>query len=123
VSGYYEWRELAVPDQKKPAKQPFYVSRNDGMPFTFAGLLERWGPENLLTCTIITTDATVGIRSLHTCMPVILPKDGFEAWLSGSDTAVDPEIDGAVNITPVSPKMNKPGYNEPNCTAPLVALA
>jgi putative SOS response-associated peptidase YedK len=25
--GYFEWRELAVPDQKKPAKMPFYVSR------------------------------------------------------------------------------------------------
>jgi putative SOS response-associated peptidase YedK len=68
-----------------------------------------------VTCTIITTDATDGIRSLHTRMPVILPKDGFEPWLSSSDPAVDPGIDAAVEIRPVSPKMNKPSYNEPDC--------
>jgi putative SOS response-associated peptidase YedK len=77
----------------------------------------------MLTCAIITTDATDGIRNLHTRMPIILPKDGFEPWLSGSDPAVDPDIDAAVQITAISPKMNKPSYNEPDCTEPLVASA
>jgi hypothetical protein len=54
-------------------------------------------------------------------MPVILPKDGFEPWLSGSNPEVDPGIDAAVQITPVSPKMNKPSYNEPDCIEALVA--
>jgi putative SOS response-associated peptidase YedK len=44
ASGFYEWREVQVPGAKKPAKQPFYVSRKDGLPLTFAGLWERWGP-------------------------------------------------------------------------------
>jgi hypothetical protein len=43
-------------------------------------------------------------------MPVIPPKDGIEPWLSGSDPAADPDIDAAVQITPVSPKMDKPSY-------------
>jgi putative SOS response-associated peptidase YedK len=47
ASGYFEWRELAVPDQMKPAKMPFYVTRKDGVPLTFAGLWERWGPDSL----------------------------------------------------------------------------
>jgi hypothetical protein len=34
---------------------------------------------------------------------------------------VDPGIDAAVRITPVSPKMNSPKYNEPDCVEPLVA--
>jgi putative SOS response-associated peptidase YedK len=92
----------------------------DGVPMTFAGLWERWGPDSMLTCTIITTDATDGIHSLHTRMPVILPKDEFEPWLLGSDPAVDPGIDTAVEIRPVSPKMNKPSYNEPGCIEPFV---
>jgi putative SOS response-associated peptidase YedK len=120
ASGYYEWREVALPDQKKPLKQPFYVTRKDGAPFTFAGLWERWGPDNLLTCSILTTDATVGIQKLHTRMPVILPKDGFQPWLEGSEPNVDPDIDASVEIAPVSPKMNKPAYNEPDCIEPLV---
>jgi putative SOS response-associated peptidase YedK len=118
-SGYHEWREVAIPEQKKPAKMPFYVSRKDGVPLTFAGLWERWGPDNLLTCSILTTDATDGIRGLHTRMPVILPKDRFEPWLSGSDPRVDLGIDTAVQITPVSLKMNKPSNNKPDCIEPL----
>jgi hypothetical protein len=47
--------------------------------------------------------------------------EGFAPWLSGSDPAVDPGIDAAVQITPVSPKMNKPSYNEPGCIKPLVS--
>jgi putative SOS response-associated peptidase YedK len=120
TSGYFEWKENAVQNQKKPAKQPFYVSRKDGVPFTFAGLWERRGSDNLLTCTIITTDATECIKGLHTRMPVILPKEGFEPWLKGADSAVDPSIDAAVKIVPVSPKMNKPSYNEPDCIETLV---
>jgi putative SOS response-associated peptidase YedK len=65
----------------------------------FAGLWERWGPDTFLTCSILTTGATDGIKGLHTRTPVILPKNGFEPWLSGSDPAVDPEIDAAVQIT------------------------
>jgi putative SOS response-associated peptidase YedK len=123
ASGYYEWREASVPNQKKPAKMPFYVSRKDGELITFAGLWERWGPDDdkVLTCTILTTDATDGIKGLHTRMPVILTKDGFEPWLSGVDPAVDPGIDAAVEIRPVSPKMNKPSYNEPDCIEPLAS--
>jgi putative SOS response-associated peptidase YedK len=122
ASGYYEWREVAVPGQKKPLKQPFYVTRRDGIPLTFAGLWERWGPEKLLTCTILTTDAGEGIRELHTRMPVMLATDGFEAWLAGEEPTIDPGIGTAVQITLVSPKMNKPAYNEPDCIEGLTAL-
>jgi putative SOS response-associated peptidase YedK len=54
-------------------------------------------------------------------MPVMLAKDGFEPWLSGSDPAPDASIDETVKIIAVSPKMNKPSYNEPYCIEPLVA--
>jgi putative SOS response-associated peptidase YedK len=118
--GYFEWHEERIPALNRPPKQPFYITRKDGLPLTFAGLWERWGPNNLLTCLILTTVACDGIRSLHARMPVILAKDGFEPWLSGSDPRVDPGIDAVVLITPVSPKMNKPSYNEPDCIEPLV---
>jgi putative SOS response-associated peptidase YedK len=122
ASGYYQWREAAVPGQKK-AKMPFYVSRKDGALLTFAGLWERWGANDLLSCTILTTDAADRIRSLHTRMPVILPPDGFQPWLSGSDPVADPSIDQAVTITPVSPKMNSSSYNEPDWVEPPAAGA
>jgi putative SOS response-associated peptidase YedK len=121
ASGYYEWREVVIPGQKKPAKQPFYVSRRDGVPLTFAGLWERWGPDKLLTCTILTTDAGDGIRALHTRMPVMLSPEGFEPWIGGSEPTIDPGVGSAVEIRPVSPKMNKPAYNEADCIEAMVA--
>jgi hypothetical protein len=54
-------------------------------------------------------------------MPVMLAPDGFEPRLSGADPEIDREIGEAVKITPVSPKMNKPAYDEPDCVEPLAA--
>jgi putative SOS response-associated peptidase YedK len=86
---------------------------------TFAGLWERW-KDGVLSCTILTTEACDGIRDLHTRMPV-LPPQGFEPWLGGDDPTVDPGLDAAVKVTPVSPKMNSSKYNEPDCIEALVA--
>jgi putative SOS response-associated peptidase YedK len=118
--GYFEWREIPVPGQKKPLKQPFYVSRKDGLPLTFAGLWERWGKEKLLSFTILTTEACNGIKDLHTRMPVILDASGLDTWLDGGDPVLDANLGGVVRVTPVSPRVNKPAYNEPDCIAPLV---
>jgi len=75
----------------------------------------------MLTCSILTTEACEGIRDLHTRMPVMLTTKGFAPWLAGEYPTVDPSLDGAVAVTPVSPKMNSPKYNEPNCIEALVA--
>jgi putative SOS response-associated peptidase YedK len=96
------------------------MSAGDGIPLTFAGLWERWR-DDLQSCTILTAAACAGIRDLHNRMPVMLAREGFEPWLSGSDPAIDPDIDDLVQITPVSPKMNSPRYNQPDCIEALLA--
>ena len=120
ASGFYEWRSMEIPGKAKPAKLPFYISHRNGQPLTFAGLWERW-KDGMLSCTILTTEACDGIRDLHTRMPVMLALQGFEPWLSGKVPNADPGLDAAVEITPVSPKMNSPKYNEPDCIEALVA--
>ena len=45
-----------MPDKPKPLKQPFYITRRDGLPLTFAGLWERW-KDGMLSCTILTCEA------------------------------------------------------------------
>jgi putative SOS response-associated peptidase YedK len=75
---------------------------------TFAGLWEGW-KDGMLSCTILTTEACDGIRDLHTRMPVMLPPQGFEPWLGGDDPTVDPGLDAAVKVTPVSSRLrNRP---------------
>jgi putative SOS response-associated peptidase YedK len=98
---------------------PFYVTRKDGDLLTFASLWEGWGPDKLLTCTIFTPDASDGIKEPPARMPVMLPKRGFEPMLSGSEPVADPGTAAAVQIIPVSPRMNSPSYNEPACVGPL----
>jgi len=120
ASGFYEWRTSDVPGKAKPAKLPFYISRRDGQPLSFAGLWERW-KDGMLSCTILTCEACDGIRDLHTRMPMMLTPDGFEPWLSSEDPVVDPSLDTEVKVVPVSPKMNSPKYNEPDCIEALVA--
>jgi putative SOS response-associated peptidase YedK len=41
ASGWYEWKTLPGLSKSKPLKQPFYITRADGVPLTFAGLAGR----------------------------------------------------------------------------------
>lgn len=75
ASGFYEWQPKLNPSGTRPFKQPFYILRKDGKPLTFAGLWERW-KNDLLSFTILTTDAADGIRDLHNRMPMILDEAG-----------------------------------------------
>jgi putative SOS response-associated peptidase YedK len=82
----------------------------------------RWGPGKLLSCTILTTDASGPIQGLHNRMPVMLSKEAFEPWLSGQDPVVDPGIGEAVYLKPVSPKMNSPRHNARDCIEALAGI-
>jgi putative SOS response-associated peptidase YedK len=120
ASGYFEWTAMPGPLASKPLKQPFYITRTDGVPFTFAGLWERW-KDNLLTCTILTTDAAESIHGLHNRMPVVLDADGMNAWLGGAKPELAANVNASLKFFPVSPRMNKPAYNAPDCVEALVA--
>lgn len=88
ADGFYEWKK------EGSRKQPYRVSRQDGDPFAFAGLWERWKPKGedgppIESCTIITTDASEHLRDLHERMPVILPPRDYDRWLDAAEDEVD----------------------------------
>lgn len=79
ADGFYEWEKL-----EGGRKQPWRVVMEDGGPFAFAGLWERWEhPDEgrIDSFTIITTDAAPQIAAIHDRMPVILDRDAHDAWL------------------------------------------
>jgi putative SOS response-associated peptidase YedK len=79
ADGFYEWKR----DNK--TRTPHYIRRPDGRPFGFAGLWERWKqPDDqwLITCTIVTADATGVVEPIHDRMPVIVGREDYERWLS-----------------------------------------
>jgi len=113
ASGFYEWKMLPSSTTKsRTFKQPFYISRKDGLPLTFA--------DGMLSFTILTTEAYDGIHDLHTRMPMILDEQGSKSWLEGNPPALAGDIDTAIRFYPVSTRVNKPSYDAPDCIEALV---
>jgi putative SOS response-associated peptidase YedK len=89
VDGFYEW------DRRDGAKVPHYFTRADGEPLVLAGLYEFWrdratpGAEWLQTCTVLTTTPGRDMDDIHDRMPVVLERDAFETWLTGTDDEHD----------------------------------
>ncbi len=120
ASGWFEWTSLPTEGKGKPLKQPFYITHRDGLPLTFAGLWERWKlKDGLLTCAILTTEASNSTRDLHSRMPLVLDASGMNAWLAGEPPMLAEDIEDSLRFYPVSPRMNKPAYNAPDCIEPL----
>ena len=120
ADGFYEWQPL--PGERR--KQPFHITRDDGALFAFAGLWSVWHrgePEELRSCTIITTAANPLIAPIHDRMPVILPPDSERLWLA-HDTPL-PELDELLRgldaeqmaLRPVGPAVNDARYDGPEC--------
>lgn len=83
ASGFYEWR------QEGGLKVPYHVRARDGGPLAFAGLMDVWrnksSDERLVSCAILTTASSGRLSELHDRMPVIVPEQEFEEWLSGEE--------------------------------------
>jgi putative SOS response-associated peptidase YedK len=81
ADSFYEWKKVLG------GKIPFSIGMKDDAPFVFAGLCEGWKDpttdEWLRTCTIITGEPNEFVPEIHTRMPVILPEEHHDAWLSG----------------------------------------
>ncbi len=96
ADGFYEWRA------EGKAKQAFAVAMRDGALMPLAGLWEGWrGPDGtiLRSCTIVTTEATPRLRSVHERMPVILPPEAWPLWL-GEAPAEQAEIQALIRPYP-----------------------
>lgn len=82
ANGFYEWQH------RGKSKQPFFIHLKDNKPFCFAGIYDNWNSANgekITTCSIITTDASQDIKSIHPRMPVMVKREDFSVWLKNSD--------------------------------------
>ena len=80
ASGFYEWQ-----DAGGKGKQPYYIHADAGEYLPFAGLYDIWkNPEGreIYSFTIITTQPTANLQSIHKRMPVILEPKAEELWLN-----------------------------------------
>ncbi len=88
MDGWYEWLVEPAPTGKgKAVKRPFYMSHSDGSLLYMAGLWSVWrdrsqpDSEPLMSCTILTTDASGELADIHDRMPLPMPREHWDAWL------------------------------------------
>lgn len=115
ASGFFEW-------QGGPGrKQPFAITVPGRALFAFAGLWERWKPvegEPVETFTIVTTDANERVAQIHDRMPVILPPDAVETWLTGPPGEARGLLQpyaGAVDLRPIGTHVSNVRNEGPEC--------
>ena len=90
-----------------------------GSPFVFAGLWDGWqNPDTkewLRTCVIITGEPNELVAQIHNRMPVILPVEFHDAWLSGEagKEVLPPFSTEAMKAKRISTRINKPEDNDP----------
>lgn len=137
ADGYYEWRKLAVPEGApagaKVPKQAYWIRPAGGELAALAGLYEFWrdpskaddDPDRwLVSTTVVTTAAADELERIHDRMPVILPRDVWDAWLDpavGAEDAADIVRGEHVPLTTVpvrsrvgSVRNDDPGLIEPD---------
>jgi putative SOS response-associated peptidase YedK len=83
ASGYFEWATALGP---YAPKQPFYIFNKDQSLLPMAGLFEYWvNPatgKTITSASIITRESVGRIATIHHRMPIMLPPDRWDQWLS-----------------------------------------
>jgi putative SOS response-associated peptidase YedK len=90
--GWYEWnaQQPALCPGGRKVKQPYYIHCPDDSMLAFAALWSTWrGPDarQVLSCALLTTDASPSIHAIHHRMPVVLAPQQFDLWLSANLSA------------------------------------
>jgi putative SOS response-associated peptidase YedK len=140
ADGFYEWQPIKNDKSDKndkngktgqTRKQPYFIHPADGQVMALAGLYEYWRNPDikddddpaawLVTCTIITTEATDAAGRIHPRMPLALTPDHYDAWLDphhedadGLRALLTQPADGHLNARPVSTAVNNTHNNGPH---------
>ncbi|MGW1171234.1 SOS response-associated peptidase [Streptomyces sp. NPDC002550] len=130
ADGFYEWQQTKDPTTDKVRKRPYFIHPEDGEVMALAGLYEYWrNPEVkqdddptawLMTCTILTTEATDAAGRVHPRMPLALLPDHYDTWLDPRHqdpddlrALLDQPAGGHLDARPVSTAVNNVRNNGP----------
>lgn len=121
ADGFYEWQRSGK------IAQPYFFHMRDESPFAFAGIWDRWQRDGkvIASCAIITTAANELLTSIHDRMPVILPPESHDRWLSDDSKPVTlrnllaPYPASEMMSHPVSYDVNHPKIDDEYLTRPV----
>jgi len=127
ADGYYEWATALGPYRPK---QPFYISSPNDKSLSFAGIWNEWVCPNgqiIQSVAVITCDSIGQLATIHSRMPVILPKDRWESWMDPSHTDADhvrklmeySDLYEGLSVYAVSNSVNSVSHNGPELIEPI----
>jgi putative SOS response-associated peptidase YedK len=106
ADGWYEWVRRAG------TKQAYFMTLDSDV-LALAGVWAVWGraEQRVLTCSVVTTAALGELASVHDRMPLVLPPERWEEWLTAEPDAerllTPPRADfiESIEIRPVGPEV------------------
>lgn len=118
ADGYYEWAG------NRGGKQPYRITVGEDSLFAMAGLWSRWEGDSgsRSTVTIITTEPSDPVASIHDRMPVILDQSVENQWLEADpERAADllSPYDGTLQTQQISTLVNDPANDSPAVIDPI----
>lgn len=119
-SGYYEWKSHG-----DTTKEPYRIHRADDEPFAMAGLWTEGtvDGESIRTVTVLTTEPNDLLSPIHHRMPVVLPDDEYQQYLTGGVETrrrlCRPYPDDDLTASPISTRVNDPSNDDPSIIEPL----
>ena len=124
MTGFFEWKKLETGN-----KRPFCIHLKNEPIMSLAGIWEKWkskdGTQEVLSFSIITTEANEVMREIHTRMPVILHQSNEAEWLDPENTNISelknllkPCPSEWMEMYPVSTLVNSPKNNKPEVLQP-----
>ncbi len=142
ADGWYEWRRT----EDGRGRQAYFMTPRDGRVLAFAGVCAT-SSAGQLTCSVVTTGSVGDLALVHDRMPLLLPPQRWDEWLSAAVATADnddsalpdkhqalnpdallalPSIEflEALEIRPVGPAVGDvrndgPGLIEPVAVTPL----
>jgi len=107
ASGFYEWKT------EGRRKQPFYFRPANEPLLALAGVWER------ATCSLITTEPDAVVGKVHDRMPLLVPADHYDDWLSGDDALLRERPTVELRAHPVGLGVNQAANDSPRLIEPV----
>ena len=115
VNGWYEWKTTPR------GKIPFYHYSKDEPTIFLAGIYDDWADESSTkrSFCILTTSSHEAISHIHDRMPVIIPENSVNQWLT---SATFESSQSQIEIHPVDRKVNSTTAQGVSLTLPIRTL-
>lgn len=125
ISGFYEWC------RQNNQKLPYFITPQEDDGMLLAGLWDAWhnkeADEEMLSFTVLTTQANDALQFVHHRQPVMLSIDEARLWLDMATPTSELEylfastLPISLDVIPVSTHVNNARHKDERCVQPIAA--